>query len=144
MIGREPVRQESKTIEMMFQNTGRTIRVYDVELAGKNDEFKAIIEMNGVERKVLLSIRNPQYKEVITTNAHLQVIKMNDDDQKKNLPIHAILGASEYALIKTQTPKRVGEMGQLIAEKNQTWMGDNVSWPRECLVNFDVCKKYSR
>ena len=119
MINKEPVRQESKTIEMLLQNTTRTIKVYDVEITGVNDDFKAKVEMNAVERNVLLSLPNPHYNEVIAANAHLQGIKMDDDDLKENLPVHVILGASEYALIKTQTPARVGEMGQPIAEKTK-------------------------
>lgn len=53
MIRKTPVRQETKTIEMMFQNVTRTINVYDVELADVNSDFKAMVEMNEVERKVL-------------------------------------------------------------------------------------------
>ena len=41
---------------------------------------------------------------------------MNDNDPKNMLPVHMILGANEYALIKTATPTRVGDMGQPIAE----------------------------
>ena len=41
---------------------------------------------------------------------------MDDKGSKNMLPVHVILGASDYALIKTPTPTRVGEMGQPIAE----------------------------
>ena len=54
MINKEPMRQESKTIEMTFQSTTRTIKVYDVELTGLNSDLKAKVEMNRVERGVLL------------------------------------------------------------------------------------------
>lgn len=50
---------------------------------------------------------------------HLRGIRIDDNDQKENLPIHVILGASEYALIKTQTLARVGVLGQPIAEKTK-------------------------
>ena len=119
MINKEPVRQESKTVEMIFQNTTRTIKVYDVELTGLNSDLKAKLEMNRIERKVLLTIPNPHYSKVIAGNPHLHGIKIDDNDRKEILPIHAILGASEYALIKTQIPARVGEMGKPVAEKTK-------------------------
>ena len=72
MINKEPMRQESNTVEMMFQNTTRTIKVYEVELTGLNGDLKVNVEMNGVERKVLLSIPNSHYSEVIAANSYLQ------------------------------------------------------------------------
>ena len=44
---------------------------------------------------------------------------MEDSDKKQALPVHLILGASDYAKIKTIEAQRVGEMGQPIAEKNK-------------------------
>ena len=41
---------------------------------------------------------------------------MDEKDSKNMLPVHVILGASDYALIKTPTPTRGGEMGQPSAE----------------------------
>ena len=40
-----------------------------------------------------------------------------DDDPKPFLPIHLILGASDYAAIKTAEPARVGKLGEPVAEK---------------------------
>eukprot|EP00493_Phyllostaurus_siculus_P016639 UN16890 len=42
---------------------------------------------------------------------------MEDDDTKVMLPVHMILGASNYSLIKTTASPRVGKAGQPIAEK---------------------------
>ena len=46
-------------------------------------------------------------------------MKIDENDRMEILSIHAILGASEYALIKTQIPARVGEMGKPVAEKTK-------------------------
>lgn len=41
---------------------------------------------------------------------------MADVDEKPQLPIHLILGASEYAKVKTATKPRVGQPGEPVAE----------------------------
>jgi hypothetical protein len=41
---------------------------------------------------------------------------MENTDSKERLPVHIILGASEYAKLKTNTPPKVGTPGQPIAE----------------------------
>lgn len=41
---------------------------------------------------------------------------MDDKDTKQELPIHVILGASEYAKLKTNTVPRVGQPGDPVAE----------------------------
>ncbi len=41
---------------------------------------------------------------------------MDDEDKKQELPIHAILGASEYAKLKTSSVPRVGKPGKAVAE----------------------------
>lgn len=41
---------------------------------------------------------------------------MDDMDVKRELPVHLILGTSEYAQIKTETTPRIGKPGETIAE----------------------------
>ena len=41
---------------------------------------------------------------------------MDDTVVKKELPVHLILGTSEYAQIKTETMPKVGKAGEPIAE----------------------------
>ena len=41
---------------------------------------------------------------------------MEDNDKKSELPIHLILGASEYSRIKTETKPRIGKPSEPIAE----------------------------
>ena len=42
-----------------------------------------------------------------------------DNDPKPFLPVHLILGASDYAAIKTAEPACVGELGEPVAEKTK-------------------------
>ena len=47
---------------------------------------------------------------------HLKGVSMDDTDSKANLPIHMILGPSEYTRIKTKHVLQMGEAGEPIAE----------------------------
>ena len=55
-----------------------------------------------VDKGVLLSIPNPQYNDKIKMFPHPGGVMMDDEDTKPELPMHLILGASEYSRIKTQ------------------------------------------
>ena len=65
-----------------------------------------------VDKGVLLSIPNPQYNDKIKMFLHLAGVTMDDEDTKPELPIHLILGASEYSRIKTQTKPKSGKAGE--------------------------------
>ena len=47
---------------------------------------------------------------------HLKGANMDDTDNKANLHMHMILGASEYTRIKTKHVLRIGTPGEPIAE----------------------------
>ena len=69
-----------------------------------------------VNKSVLLSVPNPRYSEKINQFTHLEGVVMDDGDTKSELPIHLILGASEYSWIKTDTKPRIGKAAESIAE----------------------------
>eukprot|EP00112_Aurelia_sp_Birch-Aquarium-sp1_P000365 Seg1032.2 transcript_id=Seg1032.2/GoldUCD/mRNA.D3Y31 product="hypothetical protein" protein_id=Seg1032.2/GoldUCD/D3Y31 len=117
LIKKNPVRQEHKSIETLLGTSVGNINVYEIEISDVAEKFSIKSEMHGVDRKVLLNLPNPRYQEVIDATAHLKGVKMEDDDRKETLPVHVILGASSYSIIKTSTPTRVGEAGEPIAEK---------------------------
>ena len=119
MINKPPVRQECKSIEMMLQKTVKKIDVYDASLSDIDGKFSIRTEVNGVDKDVLLMLPNPHYSAVIEEHPHLRGVRMNDIDKKESLPIHAILGASDFALIKTSTAARIGDLGQPVAEKTK-------------------------
>ncbi len=41
---------------------------------------------------------------------------MDEVDQKPELPLHLILGASEYAKIKTDAKSKIGKPGETVGE----------------------------
>lgn len=68
-----------------------------------------------VDKPELMLLQNPKYEELKRKYQHL--VRMDDEDSKPLLPVHLLLGASEYAKIKTVTPPKMGLSGQPIAEK---------------------------
>ena len=49
---------------------------------------------------MLLTLPNSKYNEIINIYSHLGGIQMDDTDTKNQLPIHVILGVSDFAKIK--------------------------------------------
>ena len=47
---------------------------------------------------------------------HLKGVEIDDVPLKRELPVHLILGTSEYARIKTETTPKMGKPGEPIAE----------------------------
>ena len=43
-------------------------------------------------------------------------MELRDCDTKPRLPVHIILGAGEYAQVKTETPPHIGKDGKPVAE----------------------------
>ena len=111
-----PIRREKKRIEMMMHSTTRKIDVFEIEIHDVSGNFQFKAEVSKVERDTLLSLPNHNYESVLRQHQHLRDIKMNDTDTKAELPIHLILGASEYTIIKVQEMPRVGQPGEPITK----------------------------
>ncbi|XP_028394878.1 uncharacterized protein LOC114519022 [Dendronephthya gigantea] len=116
---KKPVRQEIRTIEMMLHSTSKKIDIYGVKIGSVDKKFSMSSEVSCVDRPVLLTLPNPRYGEVIANNPHLEGVKMDDVDSKPTLPVHMILGASDYSRIKTTTPAKVGDSGKPVGEKTK-------------------------
>ena len=76
--------------------------LYDVKVSDTKGDLTIPLSVTRVERSELLYVENPNYKELIQRYPHLRGVRMKDTDTKSQLPVHVILGASDYAKIKTQ------------------------------------------
>ncbi|XP_068723854.1 uncharacterized protein [Montipora capricornis] len=115
-LGKQPSRMEHKRIHMKMCSTNQKIYQYDVKISSVVGDFNTAASVSKVDRSVLLTIPNPRYADKIHQYPHLQGVFMNDEDKRPELPIHLILGASEYSRIKTDTKPRIGKAGELVAE----------------------------
>lgn len=116
---KKPIRQEIKTIEMMLRTTTKKIDIYNVSITDVNNKYTMSSEVSCIDRTVLLTLPNPRYGEVIANNPHLEGVTMDDVDTKTILPVYMVLGASDYARIKTATPAKVGDDGKPVAERTR-------------------------
>ena len=87
-----------------------------MSLQSVNHQFTLPVKATKINRSELLSIDNPNYRELPDKYPHLRGVYVNDNDTKARLPVHVILGSGEYARIKTETKPRIGEDNAPIAE----------------------------
>eukprot|EP00112_Aurelia_sp_Birch-Aquarium-sp1_P013324 Seg2820.4 transcript_id=Seg2820.4/GoldUCD/mRNA.D3Y31 product="hypothetical protein" protein_id=Seg2820.4/GoldUCD/D3Y31 len=115
-IGKRPIRKETRRIDMMMHTTSKKVEIYHMQVASITNAFEMMATVTKVDKAVLLSLPNPQYGRLIEQHQHLKEVIMDDKDRKPELPIHMIVGASEYAKIKTETKPRKGDPGEPVAE----------------------------
>eukprot|EP00794_Sanderia_malayensis_P017914 gene17914-19691_t len=118
--------KQSRQIDMMLSTVNKQIEIYNVQVNNLKGDFKLEIDASKADRGVLLSVKNPRYQDVLKIYPHLQGITMDDVDQKPELPVHLIFGASEYAKIKTDTKAKAGKSGEPVGE--HTRLGWTLIW----------------
>ena len=96
--------------------TSQKIEMYKAQISNIKGDFSLPATLSKVDKGVLLTVPNPRYTEVISQHQPLRGVITDDGDTKQELPIHVILGASEYAKLKSSTVLRVGKPGEPVAE----------------------------
>ena len=79
--------------------------------------FDMNIELTKVHKSQLLTLDNPNYATLLSKYSHLRGMETEDNNTRPQIPIQAVLGASEYATVKTSKAQRVGKQGQPVAGK---------------------------
>ena len=115
-LNKRPTHVEHKRIEMMVCSTIQKVQGYTVKVSSIDGKFEMTTRINKVDKGVLLTVPNPKHDELISKYRHLQGVLMDDTDKKSELPIHVILGASEYSRIKMETKPRIGQSSEPVAE----------------------------
>ena len=67
----------------MISNTGK-IKIYSVKFQDIYCEFSLKMELDHLERDVLLELANPKYQELKNTYVHLKDLQINDHDPKND------------------------------------------------------------
>ena len=115
-IGKKPIKCEQKQIDMMMSSAAKRVEVYSFEVSNTQKTFNLKVDVTKVEKRELLSLPNPKYKELINKFEHLRGVVIEDTDEKEELSVHMIIGTSEFSKIKTPTKPRVGKPGEPVAE----------------------------
>ena len=106
-LNRKPDRRECKRIQMITW-TSQKIEMYKVQVSNIKGVFSLSTTLSKVDKGTLLTIPNPRYVDTIAKYQHLKGVEIDDTDIDPELPINAILGASEYVKITTNLAPRVG------------------------------------
>ena len=107
----KPAEIKTKKIEMMLGSMTTNIELYDINVESGNRDFSLNISVSKVDKPELVVLPSPNYEELKTKDKHLERVRMDDNDAKPLLPVYLVLGASEYANIKTETLPKVGLSG---------------------------------
>ena len=116
---KKTIRKETKHIERVMNSTTKNTEVFKVQIKNIHGEVSFEAELYKVERKKLLKLPIPHYADSIKRYHHLRGITMDDHDQKEELPVHIILGVSNYSRIKTMTKPKILQPGEPVAEQTQ-------------------------
>ena len=101
---------------MMLGSVNKIISIHNLSISNLEEDFQLRAEVTKVDRKTLLTLKNPRYQEILAKFPHLTGVKMHDDDEKPKQPVHLTLGASEYARIKNETKLKTGFSNEPVAE----------------------------
>ena len=101
---------------MLLYTATSKINIYNVKIENLQRNFEFKTELNAVDKDVLLTVPKPNYKSMLSDYPHLKGIKMDEFQTKGVLPIHVILGASDFTKIKTKEALRIGKIGDPIVE----------------------------
>ena len=126
-LKKKPKAVKTKRIEMMLGSTTTRVEIYAATVKSLDQKFELDIEMSRVDKPELMKLNNPNYFHLSERYKHLNGAKFEDPDTRTQIPIHLVLGASDYAKIKTSTAQKVGQPGEPVAEK--TLLGWTVMSP---------------
>ena len=61
-------------------------------------------------------MNNPRYSELLNNHPHQRGVVIDDNDMKPPLPVHLLIGANDFAKVRTSERLRVGRRGDPVAE----------------------------
>ena len=119
LLSKRKPRKEVRRIEMMLGAVTKQVELSTITVKTLDGRFQMNVNVTKVNKRELLMLDNPNYQKLIQSYHHLKGVQMEDNDPKPQLPVHLILGVSDYLSIKTDEPPRVGQSGQPVAEKTK-------------------------
>ncbi len=95
------------------------MQVYEVQVKSLSKDFALDVNLTKIEKSELPQLENPRDKDILASYPHLNGVYMDYYDEKDMLPVHIILGANDYAEIRTDENLRVGKTGEPVAERTR-------------------------
>ena len=128
LINARPKSTGLRQIAMLTGITTRTMQVFGVVISSVEGDFKLEVDITKVNKRELLVLENPRYKQILEANPHLNGVRMDDDDEKERLPVHIILGANDFAKIRTGERLRGGPPWRPCCRVHPIWLDNHVTW----------------
>ena len=91
-------------------------------------KFNMNVELSRVDKAELMSVKNLQYNKLLNKYNHLKGPKLEGRGTSSEIPIQVVLGARDYAMVKTTTAQKVKITRTANRRKNTPWMDSHVSW----------------
>ena len=111
-----PAYWETKSLETMTTTVKQKLLVCNLTIQSIDGTFTVPIKVNKLDCPVLATLSNPRISQLKSKYPHLDGITFDNEDDKLQHPIHVILGAGDFANIKTGG-FIAGRAGEPIAEK---------------------------
>ena len=127
-LKKRPKETVTKRIDMMLGSSTTKVQIYSATLGAVGGGFSMNIELSKVNKPQLLTLDKPNYATLLSKYKHLKGVKIEDSDNHWEIPVHVVLGASEYAAVKTTTAQRVGKPGKPVAERTLLGWTVMTSW----------------
>ena len=93
------------------------MEIFKAKVSAAEGNFSMEVNLSKVNKSYPIELCNPRYQNRLKKYSHLDGVKMLDNDEKAQLPVHVVLGAGEYARIKTKSEQKVGLPGEPVTEK---------------------------
>ena len=117
MLNVKPSRYTSSRVEIMVAVKHVNLQMYEVEVSSLTEDYRTQVEFAKVDMKgPLLTVDNPNYREIVKKYSHLKGVEILDTDTKEKLPVHIVLGKNVFSRIKKPTKPLIGEETEPIAE----------------------------
>ena len=119
-LHKKPKQVKTRRVDMMLSSTTTKVKIYTAKLTSIDGKFTKEIELSKVHKPQLMMVKNPKFKGLCGQYNHLEGINVSEDPENRDqIPVHVVLGASEYAAVKTSYAQKVGHPGQPVAEKTR-------------------------
>ena len=86
-----PSRTLTRRIQTIVGIVTKRTETYNAQVSDTKGNNTISLRVTRVDRAELLSVENPNYKEIISKYRHLKGVVMEDTDTKNSLPVHVIL-----------------------------------------------------
>ena len=109
LLGLKPVRREKRCIEQMYGSMSKTVEVYKTQLRSIVNEETLDIECINAEKDVLTFLLKPCIDQIKKNNHRLRrLVFCEETIQSDLLPVHIMLGVTDYQRIRTGEPLVIG------------------------------------